>query len=68
MIDDARRRDAQRLRRAQELADEVRDRQVELQDELRARTFLASVEPIPIGSRRRTGAPSGAPGLPDDVC
>ncbi len=67
MIDDRRRRDEQRLRRAQEIADSVRERQTELLTELRESVIRTRNEPIVLAAYRRAGA-NVTWGIPDDVC
>jgi len=64
MIDDRRRRDEQRLRRAQEIAAALRERRAELLEDLRMRRHDGANEPIPLASYRRPTLWS----LPDDVC
>ena len=68
MIDERRRSDEQRLRRAQALADELRERQTELQQELRERALLARSGPIQLSARRRWGGALEMRAFPDDVC
>jgi hypothetical protein len=65
MIDERRRRDEQRLRRAQEIAAALRERRAELLLELRARAARPSHEPISLASYRH---PAARWTLPDDVC
>jgi len=65
MIDDRRRRDEQRLRRAQEIAAALRERRAELLEDLRLRAYRAPNEPIPLEAYRR---PTAFRSLPDDVC
>jgi hypothetical protein len=68
MIDERRRSDEQRLRRAQALADEARERQAELQVELHERALLARSGPIQLGARRRWSGAQEMRAFPDDVC
>jgi hypothetical protein len=68
MIDVRRRRDEQRLRRAQEIADCARERQAELRLEMRDQALRAHAHPIDLAAYRRTGTPFGDWSLPDDVC
>jgi hypothetical protein len=68
MIDDRLRSEAQRLRRAQALADELRERQAELQQEWRERALLARSSPIELSARRRSGGAPGMSAFPEDVC
>jgi hypothetical protein len=68
MIDDRRRAAEHRLRRAQTLADELRERHAELQAELRERALLARSAPIVLSTRRRSAGASGLSAFPDDVC
>jgi hypothetical protein len=68
MIDVRRRRDEQRLRRAQEIADCARERQAELRLELRDRSLHLRAEPVELAAYRRTGSVFGGFSLPDDVC
>ena len=65
MIDDRRRRDAQRLRRAQELADAARERQTELVEEMREVSLRYRNGPIVLEQYRRGGI---GVEIPDDVC
>ncbi|HEX3549437.1 MAG TPA: hypothetical protein VHT53_03640 [Candidatus Elarobacter sp.] len=65
MIDDRRRRDEQRLRRAQEIAAALRERRAELLADLRERAARPHGEPILLAAYRR---PSSLWSLPDDVC
>lgn len=67
MIEHGRRRDEQRLRRAQEIADCARERQTELCSELRAAALRARNAPVELAAYR-TGRPSMTWSLPDDVC
>ncbi|HEY0613693.1 MAG TPA: hypothetical protein VGC96_03590 [Candidatus Elarobacter sp.] len=68
MIDERRRREEQRLRRAQQVADSARERAAELVLEMRERAMDARNAPVELAAYRRTR--SAAPGwsLPDDVC
>lgn len=68
MIDDRRRRDEQRLRRSQEIADSARERQAELLLEMRETALRARSEPVQLAAYRRTGTPFTIWSLPDDVC
>jgi hypothetical protein len=68
MIDVRRRRDEQRLRRAQEIADGARERQAELLLEIRDQAQRLHAEPIRLDTYRRTGTRFGDWSLPDDVC
>lgn len=68
MIDVGRRRDEQRLRRAQEIADCARDRRAEMLLEIRDRVLRLHAEPIRLDTYRRTGSLFGDWSLPDDVC
>jgi hypothetical protein len=68
MIDDRRRRDEQRLRRSQEIADCARERQAELRLEMREQALRMRAAPIELAAYRRTGTPFPAWSLPDDVC
>ncbi len=65
MIDDRRRRDEQRLRRAQEIAATLRERRAELLEDLRRRAQRGPNDPIPLAAYRRRPAFWS---LPDDVC
>ncbi|GEM_PF-4311399 len=68
MIDARRRRDDQRLRHAQEIADCARERQTELGLEMRERALHLRSEPVELAAYRRTGTLHGGWPLPDDVC
>ena len=65
MIEDRRRRDAQRLRRAQELADAACERQEELVEEMREVSLRHRNGPIVLELYRRGGTGFE---IPDDVC
>ncbi len=65
MIDDRRRRDEQRLRRAQEIAAALRERRAELLADLREKATRSRTEPIVLAAYRR---PATLWTLPDDVC
>ena len=67
MIEHRRRRDEQRLRRAQEIADSARERQAELCTELRAAAVRARNAPIDLAAYR-SGRSFTTWTLPDDVC
>jgi hypothetical protein len=67
MTDERRRRDEQRLHRAQEIAHALRERQAELQLELLERSRLRSA-PLELAAYRRAGTPPIAWPVPDDVC
>jgi len=67
MIEHGRRRDEQRLRRAQEIADCARERQAELCSELRAAALRARNAPVELAAYR-AGRSSMTWSLPDDVC
>ncbi|HTD33902.1 MAG TPA: hypothetical protein VK665_09600 [Candidatus Elarobacter sp.] len=67
MIEHGRRRDEQRLRRAQEIADCARERQAELSNELRAAVQRARNAPIELAAYR-AGRSFTSWSLPDDVC
>jgi hypothetical protein len=67
MIEHHRRRDEQRLRRAQEIADCARERQAELSGELRAAALRARNAPIELAAYR-SGRTFTSWALPDDVC
>lgn len=60
MTDERRRRDEQRLVRAQEIAHAMRERQAELQLELREHARRASNEPIHLAAYRRARLPFDA--------
>jgi hypothetical protein len=66
MTDERRRRDEQRLHRAQEIAHTLRERQAELQLELLERSRLRSAPQL--AAYRRAGTPAIAWPVPDDVC
>jgi hypothetical protein len=68
MIDERRRRDEERLRCAQEIADALRDRQAELQHAMREYAVRARTEPVELAAYRRAGRPFAGWPLPDDVC
>ena len=68
MIDERRRRDEQRLRRAQEIADCAREREVELRLEMRDFALRARNAPVELAAYRRSGSRFGGWSLPDDVC
>ena len=68
MIDERRRRNEQRLRHAQEIADGARLRQAELQRELGDRALQLRAQPVELEVYRRTGTLFGMWSLPDDVC
>jgi hypothetical protein len=68
MIDERHRREALRLRRAQEIADSARDRAAELQLEMRERALRLRNAPVELAAYRRTGSPFAGFSLPDDVC
>jgi hypothetical protein len=68
MIDERHRRDVQRLRRAQEIADSAREREAELQLEMRERALRLRNAPVELAAYRRTGSAFGGWSLPDDVC
>jgi hypothetical protein len=65
MTDDRRRRDEERLRRAQEIANALREQQAELAGSLRATARRARTEPVVLAEWRRAHAASWS--LPDDV-
>ena len=53
MTDDRRRRDDERLRRAQEIANALREQQAELAASLRQISQRARTEPVVLAERRR---------------
>jgi len=68
MIDDRRRREEQRLRSAQEIADALREHQAELRLALHDYVARARTEPIELATYRRAGTRFAGWPLPDDVC
>lgn len=66
MTDDRRRRDEERLRRAQEIANGLRQQQAELAAALRDVTRRARTEPVVLAEWRRAHA-SASWAFPDDV-
>ena len=66
MTDDRRRRDEERLRRAQEIANVLREQQAELVVALRDVSRRARTEPVVLAEWRRAHA-SASWSLPDDV-
>ncbi len=56
MTDDRRRRDEERLRRAQEIANALREQQAELAVALRAASQRARTEPVVLAEWRRAHA------------
>jgi len=66
MTDDRRRRDEERLRRAQEIANALREQQAELSAALREVTHRARTEPVVLAEWRRAHA-SATWSFPDDV-
>jgi hypothetical protein len=66
MTDDRRRRDEERLRRAQEIANALREQQAELAAALREVAHRARTEPIALAQWRRARA-SPAWSFPDDA-
>jgi hypothetical protein len=66
MTDDRRRRDEERLRRAQEIANGLREQQAELASALRAVTQRARAEPVVLAEWRRAHA-SASWSLPEDA-
>ena len=67
MTDDRRRRDEERLRRAQEIANALRQQQLELAASLRRVTRHAGTEPVVLSERRRAHAGFASWPLPDDA-
>lgn len=65
MFDDRLRRDAQRLRRAQEIADGLRERRAELLAELQLHAVRARNGPLPLDAYRKARA--GIFGIPEDA-
>ncbi len=65
MTDDRRRRDDERLRRAQEIANALRAQQAELAASLRETAHRARTEPVVLAEWRRAHA--FATSFPDDV-
>ena len=66
MTDDRRRRDEERLRRAQEIANALRVQQAELATALRGVAHRARTEPVVLAEWRRAHA-SATWSRPDDV-
>jgi hypothetical protein len=66
MTDDRRRRDEERLRRAQEIANALREQQAELSAALREVTKRARTEPVVLAEWRRAHA-SATWSFPDDA-
>ena len=66
MTDERRRRDEERLRRAQEIANALREQQAELTRALREVTQRARTEPVVLAEWRRAHA-SATWSFPDDV-
>jgi hypothetical protein len=66
MTDDRRRRDEERLRRAQVIANALREQQAELIASLHATARLARTEPVILAEWRRAHAATSW-SLPDDV-
>jgi hypothetical protein len=66
MTDDRRRRDEERLRRAQEIANALREQQAELATALRGVAQRARTEPVVLAEWRRAHA-SASWSFPDDV-
>jgi hypothetical protein len=66
MTDDRRRRDDERLRRAQEIANALREQQAELAAGLRAAAQRSRTEPVVMTEWRRAHA-FASWSLPDDV-
>jgi hypothetical protein len=66
MTDDRRRRDEERLRRAQEIANVLREQQAELVTALREVAQRARTDPVVLAEWRRAHA-SASWSLPDDI-
>ena len=66
MTDDRRRRDEERLRRAQEIANALREQQAELAVALRENGHRVRTEPVVLAEWRRAHAFATLP-FPDDV-
>jgi adenine C2-methylase RlmN of 23S rRNA A2503 and tRNA A37 len=66
MTDDRRRRDEERLRRAQEIANALREQQAELAASLHATAQRARKEPVVLAEWRRAHAVASW-SLPDDA-
>jgi hypothetical protein len=66
MTDDRRRRDEERLRRAQEIANGLREQQAELAAALREVTHRARTAPVVLAEWRRAHA-SASWSIPDDA-
>jgi hypothetical protein len=66
MTDDRRRRDEERLRRAQEIANGLREQQAELAAALRDVTQRARAEPVVLAEWRSAHA-SASWSFPDDI-
>lgn len=66
MTDDRRRRDDERLRRAQEIANTLREQQVELASALRGSAHRARTEPVVLAEWRSAHA-SVTWSRPDDI-
>jgi hypothetical protein len=67
MTDDRRRRDDERLRRAQEIANALREQQAELAASLRQTAHRARTEPVVLAERRRATSAFASWWTPDDV-
>ncbi len=66
MTDERRRRDEERLRRAQEIANTLREQQAELATSLRGVAQRARTEPVVLAEWRRAHA-SASWTFPDDI-
>jgi hypothetical protein len=67
MTDDRRRRDEERLRHAQEIANALREHHAELAAALRGNTHRARTEPVVLAERRRAHADFATKPFDDDV-
>jgi len=67
MTDDRRRRDDERLRRAQEIANALREQQAELAASLRQTAHRLHTEPIVLSERRHAASAFASWWSPDDV-
>ena len=67
MTDDRRRRNDERLRRAQEIANALREQQAELAASLRQTAHRARTEPVVLAERRRAHSGFASWPFPDDI-